>query len=420
MQRLRIFVVLPLYGGSLPVGRYCVSALRDMGHSVRVFDGPAMYPAHQGLRSLDLTPARLVPLANSFLRLVSQAVWAQAEEQKPELVLALAQAPLDRHVLARMRENGMRTVMWFVEDFRTLVYWRNVAPLYDAFAVIQKEPFLAEIEKIGQKHALYLPLAALPKFHRRLELSEAEKREFGSELSFLGAGYPNRRLAFRQFANRDFKIWGSDWEGETALASNIQRNGERIGEEDAVKIYNASRINLNLHSSVHADKLVSGGDFVNPRTFELAAMGAFQLVDRRSLMPELFADDELATFTSLDELKTRIDYFLAHPDEAQAYAKRAQARVLKNHTYEQRMRKLIEFMEQEFGPWPEQKASQELPPEVAAQVASLTGKLGLAPDATFDDVVARLRQQQGELDETETALLFLDEWCKQYTGKAGS
>lgn len=414
MTPIRILVVLPLYGGSLPIGRYCVSALRKLGHSVRVFDAPLLYPAWEGFRKLDISPSRLPGVENSFLRLVSQTVWVQAEEQKPDLVLALAQAPLDRHVLRKMKQANMRTVMWFVEDYRVFEYWQAYAPLYDAFAVIQKKPFLDELKKAGQPHGFYLPLAALPEFHRPIQLSAAEKKEFGSDISFLGAGYPNRRVAFRPLADRDFKIWGSDWEGEGALAANIQRSGERISEEDSVKIYNAAKINLNLHSSLYTDNLVSGGDFVNPRTFELAAMGAFQLVDRRSLLPELFADDELATFQSPDELYSMLDYFLAHPEERERIAARARERVLREHTYEQRMKSLVKYMEDNFGPWQAPQEAEGISPETAAEIRKLAEKLGLSPDAAFDDVVARLRQQSGELDATETAILFLDEWRKQY------
>ncbi len=42
---LRILVVLPLYGGSLPVGRFCVSALEKMGHLVETFEAPDFYGA---------------------------------------------------------------------------------------------------------------------------------------------------------------------------------------------------------------------------------------------------------------------------------------------------------------------------------------------------------------------------------------
>ena len=47
---LRILVVLPMYGGSLPIGRYCASALSALGHSVRVFDAPLLHAGFTGLR----------------------------------------------------------------------------------------------------------------------------------------------------------------------------------------------------------------------------------------------------------------------------------------------------------------------------------------------------------------------------------
>lgn len=416
MSIKRILVVLPLYGGSLPIGEYCASALVKMGFSVRVFDAPELNPAFLGLKRLDISPGAQAGLENSFLRFVSQAVWTQAEEFKPQLVLALAQAPLDKNILRRMRQAGMRTVMWFVEDSNIFLYWRALAPFYDAFATIQKEPFLSQLEATGQKHAFYLPLAALPDFHKHLELGPEEKREYGSDIAFLGAGYPNRRKAFRRLIGRNFKIWGSDWEGAGALAPHVQRNGARISAEESVKIYNAAKINLNLHSSVQTDKLVSGGDFVNPRVFELAAMGAFQLVDRRGLMGELFRDNELATFTKLDELEALLDHFLEHPEERKAYAERARARVLADHTYEKRMRTLLEYMEEEFGPWPESDSEKlvDASPEWREKLVRLAERLGLSPDSSFEDLVARLRKTSGELGEEETAILFLDEWRKQY------
>ncbi|WP_297672261.1 glycosyltransferase [uncultured Desulfovibrio sp.] len=420
---LRILVVLPMYGGSLPIGRYCARALAAMGHMVRVFEAPLLHPAFTGLRGLGLPPAQTAQLENSFLQVVSQAVWAQVQTQEPQLVLAAAQAPLGRAMLQRLRRSGVRTAMWFVEDHEVFDYWKAYAPLYDVFAVIQKEPFLSRLAALGQNNALYLPLAALPEFHRPLELTPQERREYGADIGFLGAGYPNRRLAFRQLVGRNFKIWGSDWEGETLLAAHVQRGGARISAEESVKIYNATRINLNLHSSLHTSELVSNGDFVNPRTFELAAVGAFQLVDRRTLLPELFASDELASFSSLEEFYAAIEHFLACPEERQAIAERARARVLRDHTYAARMTSLLGFIEERMGPWPqeEQPAAEELPPELTPELrdelAALTRGLALGPHAGFGEVIAALRARSGVLTDAEAALLFLDEWRKQYGRK---
>ncbi|MGE4292276.1 MAG: glycosyltransferase [Desulfovibrio sp.] len=415
---LRILVVLPMYGGSLPVGEFCAQALKQEGHLVEVFHAPEFYGAYRCFENLRVTTDRLDYLQNSYVQLVSQAVLAKVETFEPDMVLALAQAPMTRQVLKRLRSDKVLTAMWFVEDFRLFTYWKTFAPLYDVFAVIQKEPFFSELMAVGQENALYLPLAAQPDFHRPLDLSAVERRKWGSEVSFMGAGYPNRRLAFRELLGFDFKIWGSDWDGDHVLAPYLQLGGARVSSEECVRIFNATAINLNLHSSVQVEQLVSQGDFVNPRTFEVACCGAFQLVDQRGLLPESFADKELATFTSLEELKEKIAYYLSHPEERQGVAEKGRARVLAEHTYAHRMRSLLEFAAARISGWPAQRKQSEtisnLPPELAGEIDALVQRLGLPGDVGFEDLVWAVRKQSGSLSGLETALLFLDEWKKLY------
>jgi spore maturation protein CgeB len=417
-QSLRVLIVLPLYGGSLPVGRYCGLALAEMGHMVEVFEAPAYNSAFSALKGLRVGTDRLEHLENGFLQLLSQAVLAKVEQFEPDLVLSMAQAPLTRQALRRLRKDNVVTAMWFVEDFRLFTYWRAFAPYYDFFAVIQKEPFLDELARIGQDKPLYLPLAAHPSFHRPLELTPVEARTYGSGLSFFGAGYPNRRAAFRRLLQYDFKIWGSDWDGEAALAPLVQRGGERIMPEEAVKIFNASAVNLNLHSSVRGEGEIVEGDFVNPRTFEIASCGAFQLVDRRTLMPELFDEGELALFSSLQEMKEKAEHYLNNSHEREGFARRGRERVLKEHTYAARMQSLIDHIAASVPGWPKPTAAvpadEGLTPELARQIEELLEKLRLPRTTSFPDLVWAVRQRQNELTPLETAILFLDEWKKQY------
>lgn len=418
-EKLRILVVLPMYGGSLPVGRYCATALARLGHLVECFEAPAFHGAYVAFKDLHVSGARLEQLENSYLQIVSQAVLAKVESFEPDLVLALAQAPMSRAALKRLRADGVATAMWFVEDFRLFTYWQAFAPFYDFFAVIQKEPFFAQLADIGQPNVLYLPLAADPEFHKPQELSPVERRKWGSAVSFVGAGYPNRRVAFRRLLNYDFKIWGSDWEGDSVLASYVQLGGARVDSADCVRIFNATRINLNLHSSVDPNRLVSDGDFVNPRTFELAACNAFQLTDRRALLSEAFNEDELATFGSMDELCALMDHYLAHPAERENLATKARQCVLAEHTYERRMETLLGFIRQHRLGWPparkhDETLLAELPEDLRRDVRVLLGRLELPANVAFDDLVQAVRRQQGQLSDLDAAILFLDEWRKQY------
>lgn len=405
------------------MGRYCVAALREIGCLVEVFEAPSFYPAYSAFNGLKVSSDNLDSLQNGFLELVSKAIMAKVESFEPDLVLSLAQAPLARWALKRLRDSGVPTAMWFVENYRLFTYWRAFAPYYDIFAVIQREPFMEELERIGVKNVLYLPLAAEPSIHRPLTLPAAEKVEYGSEISFMGAGYPNRRKAFAWLAEQDagiarnLKIWGTEWEDDAALAPFIQKQGARISTEDCVRIFNASAININLHSSVREDNLVSREDFVNPRTFEVAACGAFQLVDERALLPELFGADEMATFEDMAGLLAGIRYFRDHPEQRRAYAEKARQRVLAEHSYAGRMRRLLDFAGERlpgFGkrkaiPWPE-----HMPADMKESMDSLMQELGLPAGAHFDDVVAAVRSRTEKLSDAEAALLFLDEWKKVY------
>ena len=414
----RILVVLPLYGGSLPIGRYCGNALRELGHVVEYFEAPDFFGAFSALKTLRVGTDRLDYLENSFLQVVSQAILAKVETFAPDLVLSMAQAPLSRQALKRLRRDKVATAMWFVEDREVFPYWKAFAPLYDLFAVIQKGDFPEQLAALGQSNSMYLPLAADPQVHRPLTLSSVERRKYGSELSFVGAGYPNRRLAFRQLSNYDLRIWGNDWDGETTLAPFMQRGGERIETEEVVRIFNATTINVNLHSSVRPGVLVGDGDFVNPRTFELAACGAFQVVDRRVLLSELFAEGELALFSDMSELVQAIEFYRASPEARAEVAGRGRARVLAEHTYAHRMQTLLQ---RAAGLMPDRRVAAggwqaEIPPHLRTELEALLARLGLAPTVSFEDLVWTVRNQQGRLDRLETAILFLDEWKKQYSG----
>lgn len=439
---LRILVVLPCYGGSLPMGEYCVTALQDLGHSVDVFNAPSFYGAFSALKELRIHMSRLESLESSLLEVLSQAIYAKVEIFEPDFVLALAQAPVTRQLLKRLRRDGVLTAMWFVEDFRLFTYWRVFAPLYDFFFTLQKSPFLEELKAAGMPNGVYLPAAALPSFHRPVELSRQEQTIFGSAVSFVGAGYPNRRTAFRHFLPYDFKIWGSDWKNAPELVPYLQRKGARISPEDTVKIFNASQINLNLHSSIRAMPPIQPGDFINPRTFEIAACGAFQLVDQRSLLSECFSlsgkDQELETFSDMAELEEKIAYFLNHSEERQLLAQRAREKVLARHTYRHRMSELLKTIHTHRPDWPPRQNTfsedpadtlnvlfQELPSgmpfpqmeELRSQWPALLQRLHLPASASLGDVVTRLRQQPDTRSPLETSLLFLDEWRRQYGKK---
>lgn len=340
--KLKIVLAGPVYGGSLPIYYYCKKALEELGHEVIGLDFSIHRQAMDFYEKSTVIPANRQKLMNRFVQNLAETILITALENEADLVFGIAQAPFTAEVIQELKKRKIVTAFWFVEDFRTLLYWQNYAGLYDHFFVIQKDEFFKELKKVGCRNFAYLPTAADPQVHKKMNLSPTDQTRYGSELSFVGAGYYNRRRAFLTLLNYDFKIWGNDWDLHSSLSKMIQEDARRISSEETVKIFNASKINLNLHSSSYVEDVNPDGDFINPRTFEIAASENFQLVDRRSLLRELYNDDEIATYNSLDDLKEKIAYYLNHPAEREKITHQGYLKTIERHTYRHRMQQMIQ------------------------------------------------------------------------------
>ncbi|MBM3324218.1 MAG: glycosyltransferase, partial [Calditrichaeota bacterium] len=412
---LRILVPIPIYGGSVPTARYCARALQSIGHRIDILDCTGYHFALESLKAITHRKQHRNMLQAMLTAFLAETIVARALDWKADSVLALAQTPLTSQALQELRREGIVSAMWFVEDYHLFTYWKELAPFYDYFFAIQKDNFPRELQHIGQRNFHYLPAAACRYAHRPMQLTSDEQSRYGSDLSFVGAGYYNRVQSFRRLLNYDFRIWGSDWPEDGLLAPKYQEKSRRVESEEAVRIFCASRINLNLHSSPTHAGVDPFGDFVNPRTFEIAACGAFQLVDKRKYLPELFDESEVALFQSVEELPGKMDYFLAHSQERVEMAQRARERVLKEHTYEHRMKELVEVIEAsspELG-----KRHINHPAELVRRAGPETDLghffsqfLDEDDDLTLDRIAEHIRKGKGELTDVEGIFLLMKEF----------
>lgn len=429
---LKIMVVGPIYGGSLPVAGYCASALKKLGHDVDFVDNSVYKDAYFNINKITSDKTHQTQLREMLVSFISEAVVARCAEFMPDLVFALAQAPLGSSSLAKFRQNRIPTAFWFVEDFRLMDYWQGIASLYDYFFAIQRGEFFDALKKSGIKNFKYLPMAASIDEHRRLNLTEEELKIYGSDVSFVGAGYYNRRKFFTGLIDFDFKIWGSEWDAGYPLSKHIQRGGERIGTRDIVKIFNASKININLHSSTCHEGINPDGDFVNPRTFETSACEGFQLVDYRLELPELFSiGKEIVCFESISDLREKINYYLNSPDgpdRRQEIALRGRERIEKEHTYELRMEEMLNFiLSRDYEPpsWPDpemdnmtdiiKEAGENT--ELGKYLSRFSARFSDKENISLSDIIKEIRNGDGRLSEIEKVFMLAEEFEKQFCKK---
>lgn len=342
-KRLKVLVVSPVFGGSWSVAHYCASGLKDVGCESVFLD---MSPFHQALKYLDesLKNTTIQPrMSELFHRLLCEFTYWKIRQTEPDLVFFLAQAPVSTELLSKLREEKIQTAFWFVENHKLFPYWNEIAPLCDCFFTIQRGEFFSKLDVLNAFDHFYLPLCCEPSAHRPQELDAQDLARYGSDLSVAGFGYYNRLHMLQGLTDFSPKLWGPGWNRSSALAPFIQDSGADFDVETMVKIYNASSINLNLHSSTYATGVEPDGDFVNPRTFEIAGSGAFQLCDERSELGELFSiGSEIITFRNLQGLRELIRHYLDHPRERKEIANRSRQRALSDHTYRLRMRQMLE------------------------------------------------------------------------------
>jgi len=410
-----IAVLGPLHGGTLPITGYTARGLGELNQRVRTIDMSGFNTGFQQIEGFSNNEDRQNLLRGKYTEMLSELLLEHANEKPFDILISMAQAPINGKALTELRKRGVITVLWFVEDFLRFGSWQHLAQFYDYVFTIQDGECLDYMKKAGAGHAHYLPTACDPMIHAPVSLTAEEHQRWGSEISFVGAGYHNRQQMFASFADLPFKIWGSEWPECKPFDRMVQEKARRLSPEEYVKIFSATDINLNLHSSTERDGVDPGGDFVNPRTFELAASGAFQIVDRRKLLPDLFTEDkEVVCFSDRNELLEKIQYYSAHPKEREKIAFAARERALSEHTYTHRLKQMMSVIyshrydhlkrKQDNSPWHKVLRRAEPHPELHRRCEKAFQR---GEEATLVGLASDIVSGEGKLTETEQKLLFL-------------
>jgi len=327
---MKILIVGPFAGGSLPIAQALYSAGIRSGADIEFLDF-----SEQSIDFIKAIESGSRSDLGLFMIQVKIRLLEKLQNSRPDILLGVAQSPLsDPELLGTIKSSGVLLAYWFMEDYRVFTYWRQIAPLFHIFFTIQRDPFWREMQSMGLTNYHYLPSA----FDRNLKLDRSYDFE-EMDLSFMGAPYPNRVHLFRRLQEFGLKVFGEGWSSRSV--PGIVIGDRRITTAEARSIYQNTRINLNLHSSLN--KTAIGGDFVNPRTFELAGLKCFQLVDDRELIKEHFElGEEIVQFRDENDLVEKISYFRTHPEQRRSIAEKSKKRVFQEHLYEHRFMEMID------------------------------------------------------------------------------
>jgi spore maturation protein CgeB len=315
------------------ITEYIERAVRSLGHQLVVFeDRRHLFPGRLRQRWALLQSVSVAAINMRLVRL--------AERLQPELIVVTGGHRITRRALGPLVRMGAQVVLWTTDPPRADDVMRKTACHYHA-VFCQGTEYVEILRASGVSGPRWLPMACDPLVHHPVDLSEEERRRFGSDVVFVGSYYPRRAELLRRLARYGLSVWGPGWErlaSDDPLRACIR--GPGMGPESWVRVYSAAKIVLSIHYRSGDDRLPVYQ--ASPRVFEAMACGAFVLTDRQKDVMEIFLDGEhLASFSDGSDLERQVICFLDHPAERLRIAKAGRQEVLHHHTYAHRVEKLV-------------------------------------------------------------------------------
>jgi spore maturation protein CgeB len=296
------------------------SALEGMGHELVRFDFMAEMKAH-GAEEMN------------------RRLLAAAEEAGPDLsFFVLFEDEIEPETIRGVSDAGGPTVNWFTDDhWRFDRFSRHFAPAFD-WSITTDRDSLPKYEAIGYENVILSQWACNGYAY------DWTGRELEYDVTFIGQSYGKRPATVERLRAEGFDVrcWGFGWpEG-------------RIEQEEMVRVFGASRINLNLSSAFSPYRLpmrvlrrIAGKgerkSQIKGRTFEVPGSGGFLLTDHVAYLEDyLTPGEEIGVFESPDDLVTQVRWWLEHEDERAKAAEAGYRRVRAEHTYDRRFAEIFD------------------------------------------------------------------------------
>ena len=218
-------------------------------------------------------------------------------------------------------------------------WYHDADPSEYDLIVANSEGGLERLLELGARRAETVHWAADPEFFKPYDV------EKGLDVLFYGYGDKFRREWMkamigepsRRLPDVDFALSGRDFHGDTGAARMI----EDAPMSTIARTISSARVNLCITRRAHASVYASS----SCRPFELAATGAAIVSNPYAGVERWFEPgSELLVVADADEAVDAYRLLLDDPAQAEGLGRRARERVLDEHTYRHRARRLLDLI----------------------------------------------------------------------------
>lgn len=280
-----------------------------------------------------------IPLPGPALLRLNRAVVDAADDQRPDLVLFWRPTHILPKTISKLEWMGVRTASYNNDDPFGPKAHGNV-PWYHHFLwhwYIQCLPMVscnffyrkincAEAKAVGARHAEVMLPYFMPWQDHPVQLNNAEKQRFETDMVFVGHYEPDGReesIGALVHAGIHVKLWGGHYWSRAVLGNLydilspiVPAEGDEYG-----KALCGAKICLCFLSKLNRDTYTR-------RCFEIPACGKAMLAERTVDLMEFFKEDEEACFfSSTEELVSKAQWLINNPDIRESIAQAGMRRV---------------------------------------------------------------------------------------------
>lgn len=323
---MKIFFAVPGHLKTVPMGKFCLDALRALGHEVNVFD------FHPGF--LDRLKNRLGSVSSEEQASVNKRLRKAIDQAKPDIFITLFGFDVSVESLDYLRKKTIPSACWWINDPFQFQRSLKKAPHYD-YIFSNSVGSTERYRMAGIANAFFLPTACDSDVHHPVPPQD----KYRCDVCFAGDWSPVREQILGALAERfEIKIFGP-WKKKLRADSQLHKHliDGFFTPMEMAAMFSSAKVVLNIHTWFETHD-----HGVNPRLFEAAACGACQVVDWKQEIPVLFdCEAELRCYRNQEELFCILEELLANDMQRQSLSQAAQAKARSEHTYSHRMEQLL-------------------------------------------------------------------------------
>lgn len=250
-------------------------------------------------------------------------------------VIINVQQHMQAETARTIRASGSKLALWYPDALANVGRLSMFEAPYDA-VFLKDSLFARRMRETYGVPAVYLPEACNPERHR-------PEGPYGTEphVVVVGNVYPTRgRLLRRLLADGvPLKIYGGRLPGSGEFDDlNAVHTGRPVTGVEKARVFRSA---VGVLNNLHPAEMSS----VNCRLFEAAGSGAVVLCESRPDLADLYVPGkEVVAFSNYEELLRECRELITGPVWAHRMADRAAARSVEQHTYEHRLRQMLEHL----------------------------------------------------------------------------